>query len=195
MQSAERVLTPTLLSSATAGSIVSAAIPAAAATAATFAAFMSRAAVRRANLAFVWADFEYDQPDRASSMRRLRVQLHSDGPGIALDVRWSVDGPPECGRAARRKAEKEVAHRATPAIRALRPGESHPPLAIAAAEAANAASYERSQRSLNDPHDDSIWWIRVRWSDSAGQRWELSESSAGRELAGPPTKVRRQLVS
>lgn len=170
---------------------VTAATGVVAAGAAAFAARMSRATVERANLAFVWAEMTLDSID--DSTRRLRVQLHSDGPGIALDVRWSLGGPWDPTRTGYRRDQEEVATRATPAIRALRPGFSYPALAVADAsnEAEIEASYSATERYIHDEYSEA-WWIVVRWSDSAGRRWEFSEATAGRELAQPPGRVRRQ---
>jgi hypothetical protein len=175
--------------------VVTAASGLAATAAAAFAARMSRAAVERDNLAFVWAEVTDDRPDSVVPRRRIRVQLHSDGPGIALDVRWSLDGPSEDGRRAHRRAQEAVAARATPAIRALRPGASYPALAIGDTKDAAAIEdlYGSSEQYIQD--DGDAWWILVRWTDSAGQRWEFSESSAGRVLARPPRKVRRHARS
>jgi hypothetical protein len=163
----------------------------AATVAAAFAARMSRAAVERDHLAFVWAEVTDERPDPVVSRRRIRVRLHSDGPGVALDVRWSLGGPWH-GRKAYWRAQEEVAGRATPAIRALRPGSSHPDsraIADAKDEAAIEALYGSTEQYIQDDGDDP-WWVLVRWSDSAGRRWEFSESSEGRVLARPPTKVR-----
>lgn len=33
------------------------------------------------------------------------------------------------------------------------------------------------------------WWVVVRYSDSAGERWEYIEPGAPRELAGRPRRV------
>ena len=167
------------------GSSVTASIAAAAA------AFMSRSAVERANLAFVWAEPSFDRPDPDSGMSRLRIQLHSDGPGIALDVRWSLGGPEDPGWRAHRRAQRETASRATPAIRALRPGDRHPSLAVRDAENEDAVeiAYGGTERTVDR---EEPWWILVRWSDSAGRRWEFSEGSLGRELASAPCIVRRR---
>lgn len=160
--------------------------------AAATAAYMSRTAVERANLAFVWAELFFDRPDAAAPIRRLRIQLHSDGPGIALDVRWSIGGPTEGGRAAHRRAEEEIAAQARPAIRALRPGHSHPSVAPVDVVGPDEirAHYESTEQTFHDDYDEP-WWVLVRWSDSAGRRWQFSESSDGLKLATPRMKVRK----
>jgi hypothetical protein len=56
------------------------------------------------------------------------VRLRSDAHGIALDVRWSIFIVPEPGRRWSRRAEEQMRAAATRAVRALRPGESFPPL-------------------------------------------------------------------
>ena len=146
--------------------------------AAAFAAFMSFAATERTNFAFVWAELFFDSPDPDSQRSRLRVQLHSDGPGIALDVRWSIGEPHESDRRAYRQAEEATADSATSVVRALRPGKSHPALAPddAESDALAKAHYERTARTVDR---EEPWWVLVRWSDSAGRRWEFAEASAG----------------
>jgi hypothetical protein len=160
-----------------------------AAAAAAYAATRSRAAVERANLAFVWAEPTFERLDGKPAARRLRVRLHSDGPGIALDVRWSIDGPPEVTRAARRRARETVAATATRPVRALRPGEAHPALTIEAPYDDDAVC-PSSHRIIHDDPGEEPWWIVVRWSDSAGRRWE-SGVAMGDELARPARKLRR----
>jgi hypothetical protein len=39
--------------------------------------------------------------------------------------------------------------------------------------------------------DDEPWWVIVRYSDSAGERWEYVEPGAPREVAGRPKLVRK----
>ena len=167
--------------------ILTAGTGAVAAGAAAVAAFISRATVERADYAFVWAEVTQDQPGPDAQTQRLRVQLHSDGPGIALDVRWSLGGPWEPGRSAYRRAQEEVAARATPAIRALSPGVSRPWVSVADARDGSELDALYGPTQCYVPDDDA-WWVLVRWSDSAGRRWEFSEGSAGRELALSPRR-------
>lgn len=164
--------------------------------AAAVAAWTSRAAVERANLAFVWAELSFapgptSVGDPSVDPALLRVQLHSDGPGIALDVRWSLGEPAaDPGRRAHRKTEEETARWATDAVRALRPGESWPSVACATKNrAATSAAYADSSRHVDR---DQPFWVLVRWTDSAGRRWEFGESSMGRKLANTPRVVRRR---
>jgi hypothetical protein len=151
--------------------IVSAVATSAAAIFAAGSARVSRTAVERGNLAFVWPEFSTHAQDVNHASRWLKVRLHSDGPGIALDVRWSVFFVPEPGRVAWRR---ELRSRRPP------PPESSPAQALPADE-----------QTIGDELEDEPWWIVVRWSDSAGRRWEFNEATAGRELARKPRKIRR----
>lgn len=150
----------------------------AAAIAAAASARASRAAVERANLAFVWPVYSVEGPDQNLSTHRLRVRLHSAGPGIAFDVRWSVLFP-DVGRRAWRQAEKDAARGASDAVRSLRPGESAPK---------GTPPYEVV---VNEHPFDQAWFLVVRWSDSAGRRWEFIENDR-RDVAHKPVKLRRQ---
>jgi hypothetical protein len=51
----------------------------------------SRDAVRRSNMPFVWPSYEVEygeeEPTTGLQLNTVRVVLHNDGPGIALDVR------------------------------------------------------------------------------------------------------------
>lgn len=156
----------------------------AATTAAIFAAVSaatSRAAVERANLAFVWPKFwayhpdEWDQGGHGVGS----VVLNSDGAGVALDVRWSLLFEPAPGRSAWRQAEAETASTASPVVRALRPGERAP---------SKGPGFERE---VDPKRLEGRWWVVVRWSDSAGRRWEFKEGDGEQALAGRPKRVRR----
>lgn len=60
---------------------------------AAWSASLSRAAVERANMAFVWPAFTVgheDSWDDPKGPYGVRVRLHADGLGVALDVRWSL---------------------------------------------------------------------------------------------------------
>lgn len=104
--------------------MISAIAASAAAIFAAVSAGVSRVAVERGNLAFVWPEFWIVEPDTLHKTARLLVRLHSDGPGIALDVRWSVFFHTEPGRKAMRGAEEEAAANATPAIERCGPGKA-----------------------------------------------------------------------
>jgi hypothetical protein len=156
--------------------LVSAVAASVAAIFAAVSAGVSRAAVERSNLAFVWPEYWIEKADAHHVTDLLLVRLHSDGPGIALDARWSLCGVPERGRRttwgrAWLREEEAAGASATWAIRALRPGET-------------SGSIERSVDA--DELEDEPWWIVVRWSDSGGRRWSFSEGSRGRELAPKP---------
>lgn len=149
-----------------------------AAVAAATSAILSRSAVERGNFAFVWPDFRVSE-DESDGFSYVLVRLRSDGPGIALDVRWSLYFMPEPGRTARRRAESEAEATASSAVRALRPGACSPP--------------ERQAiegRRIHPDLRDEPWSVVVRWSDSAGRRWEFVESTQGRRLAHKPRKLR-----
>lgn len=168
------------MSSADVAQVVSAAAATSAAVFAAVSALMSRAAVERGNLAFVWPEYWIDGPDQNLTNHRLRVRLHSDGAGIALDARWSVFYMPDEGRKASRRAEQEAAEAATSLVRVLRPGECSPSSAAPADE-----------RPIHPDLFDEPYAVVVRWSDSAGRRWEFNEGSLERQLARKPTRVRR----
>jgi hypothetical protein len=168
-------------STADVAQLVSAVAASMAAIFAAVSAGVSRAAVERGNLAFVWPEYWIEGPDENHTTHDLLVRLHSDGPGIALDARWSVCGVPERGRRttwwrAWQREEEVAGASAIPAIRALRPGE------ISAV----------SGRVVDvDRLEEEPWWLVVRWSDSGGRRWSFSEGSRGRELAPRPRRLRR----
>ncbi len=148
---------------------------------AAWSARLSLAAVERANMAFVWPAFIVGHEDTwdNSGAYGVRVRLHADGPGVALDVRWSLYFADEPGR--EKEAEAEAKARAAPAIRAMRPGESWPE---------KDGGWSEMIPVPPPPYDDLPYWIVVRWSDSAGRRWEFSEPGAGRQLAQRPRRVK-----
>jgi hypothetical protein len=154
---------------------------AAGAGAAWLAATASREAVARTHRPFVWPEWVYEPSDDSSEPWEWRVRLHNDGPGVALDVRWSVRvmfAPPHLSvypeEEVRAKAEEETRRRASDPIRGLRPGESWP--------------HSGWLTGTSPPGD--IEWIAVRFTDSAGVRWEYNEPlSEG--LADPPRRLRK----
>jgi hypothetical protein len=147
---------------------------------AAWSAWLSRAAVERANMAFVWPAFTIGHEDTWDDRGPfgVRVRLHADGPGVALDVRWSLYFPDEPGR--EKYVDAEAAASASAAIRAMRPGESWPE---------EDGQWSEMIPVPPPPHDDLPYSILVRWSDSAGRRWEFTEAGTGRELAKPPRRV------
>ncbi len=160
--------------------IVAAVATSIAAVAAAASAVLSRSAVERGNLAFVWPEFGVDEGYDDNEFPYVWVRLRSDGPGIALDVRWSIFVVPEPGCSAWQRAEEEAAASAKRAVRALRPGQGFP------------AERDRPQTAAMPARlRDEPWSVVVRWSDSAGRRWEFVESTGGLELAHRPRRVRR----
>lgn len=129
-----------------------------------------------------WPSFHVEAQDENLAGEHLRLRLHSDGPGLALDVRWSIYRFPEPGRTGARRADEELAARASTAVRGLRPGESYP-----------ASTDVPMKEPMHPLFDDEPWSLVVRWSDSAGRRWQFSEWSGGRELASRPLRVRQSL--
>jgi hypothetical protein len=70
---------------------------AAAAISARSSARASKEGVVRSNMPFVWPSYEVEWDEEDLNMGqvqgRVRVTLHNDGPGIAIDVRWSTWSP------------------------------------------------------------------------------------------------------
>jgi hypothetical protein len=101
------------------------------------------------------------------------VRLHNDGPGLAQDVvaaRYEPSGP---------NAEWLVQD-GTPVVRAMRGGETLPPV-------------DQAELSLGvHAAGDDVWSAAVRWTDTAGQRWELNAPQDARGLARRPTRLRRR---
>jgi hypothetical protein len=182
------------------GTVVSAVAGAAAAISARSSARGSRDAVRRSNLPFVWPSYEVEygeeEPNTGMAVNTVRVTLHNDGPGIAIDVRWSMWSPLDENDPPRwlptqwrwapwrfrrqfarwgRDASADDAARAgaSKSIRAMQPGDE-------------LASTHTAQFLEGDPA-----WVIVRYSDSAGERWEYVEPGAPRDLAGLPTRVHK----
>jgi hypothetical protein len=109
------------------------------------------------------------------------VRLHNDGPGIALDVRWSLEFFDERDTAEDERHSKELTRRlASEPIRGLRPGESWP----------SAEGY-RPQVSIPQERAGHTWFIAVRFTDSGGTRWEYAEPWDVGTLADPVQRLRR----
>jgi hypothetical protein len=151
--------------------IASTALAAASAAAAWRSSFIAREAATRNNLAFVWpvVRIKSDGPHTV-----VFVRLHNDGPGLAQDVvaaRYEPSG--EDGK------EWAVQDR-TPVVRALRTGESLPP----------AEGNDGMALGVHVWGDD-VWAVAVRWTDTAGQRWELLAPQDPEALTSSPRRLRR----
>jgi len=136
------------------------------------AAFASRQSVDRAHRAFVWGEIE---PHREAT-DPLRVRLRNDGPGVAYDVRWSVGSirpkPGTDWEDDKYESDDEMARRHRSHVkRALRAGDTHP----------SADGWLERKGRLPD---DDIWWVLVRWTDTAGVRWELTEQGPSMQSFG-----------
>jgi hypothetical protein len=168
----------------------------AAAVSARSSAQASKDAVRRSNMPFVWPAYEVEygeeEPMTGMQANTVRTVLHNDGPGVAIDVRWSMWSPTEgpgrwhpyewqwvpsrVRRLFRRwlrdtRADAESKAGASTSIRAMQPGEE-------------VTSTHTVQFLEGEPA-----WVVVRYSDSAGERWEYVDPAAPRDLAGLPTRV------
>lgn len=152
-----------------------------AAVASAIAAYLARATVERANHPFVASSVDpHPDPEPGSdhTHHHARVALHSIGPGIALNVRCSLcvesdleDSPAE--------QKRQLARRATEVIDAFPPGKT-------------------STMLVDTPPDtdyDEMWWIVVRWSDSAQRRWERVHQHSAHALAAPARRVRGQRLA
>jgi hypothetical protein len=152
------------------GVVASTALAAISSAAAWRSSFIAREAATRNNLAFVWpaVHIAYDGPDPV-----VWVRLHNDGPGLAQDVvaaRLEPSGHED---------DWAVFDR-TPVVRALRAAESLPP------EGADpmALGVHRAR--------DDIWSVAVRWTDTAGQRWELTAPQDPNALTTAPRRLQRR---
>lgn len=165
--------------------VVSAVAAAGGAIAAWASARASRVAISRNNMPFVWPEYQviYDETeDDGIETAAVRVvTLHNDGPGIAVDVRWSTWSPTEAPersrwlpRRWRRDAQADTQSRdsASKSIRAMQPGDT-----------------KKDDTSGITLLEGDPFWVVVRYSDSAGERWEYTEPGAPRDLAGRPRCV------
>ena len=71
------------------------------------------------------------------------------------------------------QADAATATSASKAIRAMRPGQQ-----------------ETSAHTLQFLEGEPVWVV-VRYTDSAGERWEYTDPGAPRDLAGRPVRVPR----
>lgn len=70
------------------------------AVAASLSAYQSRRAIALANKPVVWPAFKLERAEDFGNPRKywaFRARLYNDGPGVALDVRWSVQAPYRAG--------------------------------------------------------------------------------------------------
>jgi hypothetical protein len=199
------------------------AIATAAAVAALLSVWFSRQAVERSHRPYVWpewrlepddpesvatdaeaADDESEEEARAAYERlkeeryRVLVRLHNDGPGVALDAQWSVE------RAYRPRRLRVWELRSLQPLRTRRQLRAmHANLTKMMREGGTRALRESEVRPLGDGWDKSMpdrylrddqWSIIVRYSDTAGRRWEFREPAFSRlEIASRPRRVYRRL--
>jgi hypothetical protein len=163
---------------------VAACAGAASATAAWLSAGASREAVARAHRPFVLPRLFSEVPEwlepEDSQLQLWQVHLGNEGPGVALDVRYSVVFLHEWTRAERKRARGETRRRASKPIRAIHPRQvvdrDHGELLTLVLE-----------RTIDTP-----WWVVVRFTDSAGVRWEYAEPKEVGALAPPPKRLHRR---
>lgn len=165
---------PTLVSLADAAdgaAVASAALAAASATASWRSALVAREAASRSNAAFVWPSVRIG---RDGDVTRAWVRFFNDGPGLARDVvaaRLELGGP---------QYKKWAVHDRTPAIRGLRSHETLPP-----------ADQDDMALGVHAAGDD-VWAVAVRWTDTAGERWEYQWQPDSTALASAPSRLRRR---
>jgi hypothetical protein len=103
------------------------------------------------------------------------VRLHNDGPGLALDVRWSLkfvrDADSDEERRRSLRLQRELA---SAPIRGLRPGQA-------------SADQEVTIPSERVGHSR---FAVVRYADSAGQHWQYVEPINRATLANPAERLR-----
>lgn len=150
--------------------LASTALAAASSAAAWRSSFIAREAATRNNLAFVWpaVRIAFDGPDPV-----VWVRLHNDGPGLAQDVvaaRFEPSG----------QGDQWTLFDRTPVIRAMRGGEAVPP-----------PEHDEMALGVHRAGDD-VWSVVVRWTDTAGQRWELTAPQDPQALTTTPTRLRRR---
>jgi hypothetical protein len=120
----------------------------------------------------VWPDA---REGRTEHRRFVAVRLHNDGPGVALDVRWSLMfWRAEDGAEDRRHSELLQRQLVSTPIRGLRPGQA-------------SADQEVTIPSERVGH---TWFAVVRYADSAGQHWQYVEPLNRAELAHPAERLR-----
>jgi hypothetical protein len=146
------------------------------ATAAALSAQASREALRRTRAPFIWPAIAIRPSSRETGQHSIGVRLHNDSPGVAFDVRFSLDfaaGSPE-------KPDTETRY-VIPPVCAMRSGEVVPPEKGEPEIVRGDEFVVAGPRDLRQP-----WWVVVRYADAAGRRWEIREPAdpEGR-LLGP----------
>jgi len=133
----------------------------------------SRQAVARANRPFVWPSFFESTTE---SELAVSVQVHNDGPGVALDVRWSLAFFDEHDSSEDERRSEELTGRlASEPSRGLRARDSS----------------DRRQVSIPEERQGHFWFVVVRYTDSAGVRWEYAEPWDVGTLADPVRRLRK----
>jgi hypothetical protein len=153
---------------------VGVAIAAAAATASWISAYISRQSVDRANRAFVWPAISHRLDNDGRHL--LLVRFQNDGAGTAYNVRWSVGTVMDNRRGKTVNDHLWTAEHVSLVVRAVRPGEAVPP------------EPDWLEHAITLPPDD-VWWLLVRWSDSAQVSWERADQGPGL-LESEPRRLR-----
>ena len=156
--------------------VIAIAIAAVSAVAAAISALATRQAVERAHRPFVWPAISHATD---GDTRILRIRLHNDGAGTAYEVRWSFGTLIETQPGEFDENREAAAVQASLTIRAIRPGESVPPEGSGWLD-----------QAITLPPDD-IGWILVRWTDAAGDRWEVSDQGPAASRVRPRRLRRR----
>lgn len=137
-------------------------------------ALASSEAVARTHRPFVWPDWRYEHVAEGKGPE-WSVRLHNDGPGVALDVRWSVyvlQPPEEFGGRADFDPTQEMRRNASEPIRGMRPGTN-----TGWMSGTSESGFEE--------------WVVVRFTDSAGSRWEYHEPWDVDDLAEPVRRLQK----
>jgi hypothetical protein len=133
-------------------------------------ASLARQTARRAHFPYVWPDVRINYRDE---ILEVSARLHNDGPGLAQDVVAARLEPPD-------DEHPWAVFDRTPTIRAMRGGEANP-------------RDEKAALGLGaHTHGDDIFSVVVRWTDTAGQRWELVAPQDPKALTRPPRALRRR---
>ena len=126
-------------------------------------AWNSRQAVARAHRPFVYGEPEI-RTDKVNlpGQRLIAVRLRNDGAGVALDVRFRLEA--EDGR-----------WQGDPLlpVRAMRPGEVAPPEPDHRDHPMLSSQRKTGFEMAAPPRSVEAWAAVIRFSDSAGQHWEV----------------------
>jgi hypothetical protein len=158
--------------------IISTSVAALSALAAWRSSFVASASVARSNLPYVWPVVS---SARDADAIVVRVRLHNDGPGLAQDVvaaRLEPSGRDDDGG-------PWTVFARTPVIRGLRGGETLPPPGPRDDSASGWMTLGTHGAG------DDVWSVAVRWTDTAGHRWELVVPQNSTDLTRRPAKLRR----